>query len=195
MPARKHSTAPTPRARSGATRPGGPERSPRKADREPPAPRGFDAGEALVAAFLANERFNQKLLDLIAPATWRQFPPCSRRRNIATSFAHIHNVRCMRLKMSRKDAPVPARLDRATVTLEEARAALRESAAAMVALIRAGLRAGGRVPNCRADVVGMACASIVHEAHHRGQVAHWARELGAPISPADAVKLWEWGGG
>jgi len=42
-------------------------------------------------------------------------------------------------------------------------------------------------------VVAMTCGAMVHEAHHRGQIAHWARELGAPISPEQSLKLWEWG--
>jgi uncharacterized damage-inducible protein DinB len=36
------------------------------------------------------------------------------------------------------------------------------------------------------------CAAITHEAHHRGQICHWARELGAPITPEQQLKLWEW---
>jgi uncharacterized damage-inducible protein DinB len=145
-----------------------------------------------VSAFLVNERMNHVLLDLIAPHIWQAFPPSSRRRNIATSFAHIHNVRCMRLRMCRKDAPVPERLDRATVSMDEARRALQESARAMAELIRLGLAAGGHVPNYRPDVVALTCATIVHDAHHRGQIAPWARELGAPISAVDALRLWEW---
>ena len=52
-----------------------------------------DLGRALVEAFLTNERINQMLLDLLDPKIWRAQPPSSKRRNIATSFAHIHNVR------------------------------------------------------------------------------------------------------
>ena len=43
------------------------------------------------------------------PRIWRAFPPSSKRRNIATSFAHIHNVRCMRIKMSHSSVAVPLR--------------------------------------------------------------------------------------
>lgn len=149
-----------------------------------------DLGEALVDAFLTNEAINQKLLDLIDPKVWDSFPPCSKRRNIATSFAHVHNVRCMRLKMSAKKCP--ARLDRATVTMDQARKALAESARAMTDLIRASLEADGHVKDFRPDVVGLVCAAITHEAHHRGQICHWARELGAPLGPEDQLQLWQW---
>src|SRR5262245_60759235 len=159
-------------------------RTPR--DRKKPV----DLGAALLEAYLTNERINQSLLDLLDPAIWDAAPPCSKRRNIATSFAHIHNVRCMRLKMSAKKCP--ARLDRATVSMDQARKALAESARAMTELIAAALDAGGHVPDWRPDVVGMVCAAITHEAHHRGQICHWARELGFPLGPEQQLRLWEW---
>ena len=152
----------------------------------------IDVGAALVRAYLTSERINQTLLELLDPTIWRLSPPCSKRRNIATSFAHIHNVRCMRLKMSGRGSKIPAGLDRADVTIEQAKSALAESATAMAALIRRSLDAGGRVQECPPDVVSMAMAAISHEAHHRGQICHWARELGSPITSEQQLKLWDW---
>jgi hypothetical protein len=96
-------------------------------------------------------------LDLIRPSIWTTLPTCSHRRTIATSFAHIHNVRCMRLKASGYGPGIPARLDRATVTLAQAREALGQSAAAMVQLIERSLAAGGHVADFRPDVVALVC--------------------------------------
>jgi uncharacterized damage-inducible protein DinB len=151
-----------------------------------------DLSMALLNAWRVNERINQELLNLVAPHIWRAFPQSSKRRNIATSFAHIHNVRCMRLKMSHSSVAVPDRLDRAEITLEDARKALAASADAMARLIRLGLDSGGHVPNYRPDVVAMVCGAMVHEAHHRGQISHWCRELGVPITPEQSLMLWEW---
>lgn len=151
-----------------------------------------DLSRALLNAWRVNERINQQLLDLIAPHIWRVFPTSSKRRNIATSFAHIHNVRCMRLKMCHTSVAVPERLDRAEITPDDARKALAISADAMAALIRLGLDAGGHVPNYRPDVVAMVCGAMVHEAHHRGQISHWCRELGVPITAEQSLMLWEW---
>ena len=99
-----------------------------------------DLSRALLDAWRVNERINQELLSLVAPHIWRAFPASSKRRNIATSFAHIHNVRCMRIKMSHSSVAVPERLDRAELTPDDARKALAESAEAMAALIQAGSR-------------------------------------------------------
>jgi uncharacterized damage-inducible protein DinB len=149
-------------------------------------------GRALVEAFLTNERINQVLLDSLSPDVWRAQPPCAKRRNIATTFAHMHNVRCMRLKMSARDEHPPAKLDRAEVTVAEAKEALGQSARAMVRLIERSLADGGHVPDCRPDVVALVCVAITHDAHHRGQICHWAGQLGAPLTPEQQLLMWEW---
>jgi uncharacterized damage-inducible protein DinB len=151
-----------------------------------------DLGHALIEAYLTNERINQVLLDSLDPTIWRAQPPCSKRRNVATTFAHMHNVRCMRLAMSFKDEKPPAKLDRAEVTPGEAKEALATSAAAMVRLIEHSLAAGGHVPDFRPDVVALVCSAITHDAHHRGQICHWANQLGAPLTPEQALQMWEW---
>ena len=151
-----------------------------------------DLSRALLNAWRVNERINQELLNLVAPHIWRAFPGSSKRRNIATSFAHIHNVRCMRIKVSHGGVAMPERLDRAEISPDDARKALALSADAMAQLIRVGLDAGGHVPNYRPDVVAMVCGAMVHEAHHRGQISHWCRELGVPITAEQSLMLWEW---
>jgi uncharacterized damage-inducible protein DinB len=151
-----------------------------------------DFSRALLNAWRVNDRITHELLALVAPHIWRAFPQSSKRRNIATSFAHIHNVRCMRIKMSHSTVPVPERLDRAEITPDDARKALVESADAMAALIQLGLDAGGHVPNYHPDVVALVCYAITHEAHHRGQISHWCRELGVPITPEQSLVMWEW---
>lgn len=165
-----------------------------------PAPRGsrdrkqpVDLGRALVEAFLVNERINQVLLDMIDPKLWRAQPPCAKRRNIATTFAHIHNVRCMRLTPSAlKGDRAPAKLDRDKITIADARAGFAESAAATVRLIERSMANGGHVPDFRPDVVAFVCASINHDAYHRGQVCHWCGQLGSPITTEQSLPLWEW---
>ncbi len=151
-----------------------------------------DLGRALVEAYLTNERINQVLIDFLDPDIWRAQPPCSKRRNIATTFAHMHNVRCMRLAMSARDEKPPAKLDRAAVTPDEAREALTTSAAAMVRLIEHSIAGGGHVPDLRPDVVALVCGAITHDAHHRGQICHWANQLGSPLTPEQSLQMWEW---
>jgi uncharacterized damage-inducible protein DinB len=151
-----------------------------------------ELGRALVEVFLTNERINQVLLASLSPKVWRAQPPCSKRRNIATTFAHMHNVRCMRLKMSARNEELPAKLDRAEVTAAEAKEALAQSARAMARLIEQSLADGGHVPDYRPDVAALVCAAITHDAHHRGQICHWASQLGAPLTSEQELLMWEW---
>jgi uncharacterized damage-inducible protein DinB len=171
----------------GDTRASGPASRRDRRRQEP-----VDLGRALVEAYLTNERINQVLLDVLDPKVWRAQPPCAKRRNIATTFAHMHNVRCMRLAMSARDEGPPAKLDRAEVTPADAKAALAASARAMVRLIERSLAAGGHVADLRPDVVALVCSAITHDAHHRGQICHWASQLGSPLTPEQGLLMWEW---
>ena len=148
-----------------------------------------DLGRALVDAFLTNERINQVLLDLVEPRIWRLAPACSERRNIATTFSHMHNVRCMYARSAGYAAPL-AKLERATVTPGQARAALAASARALAEVIETACAHGGKVRGVPLDAAGFVCLALTHEAHHRGQICHWARALGAPIQGQH--RLWEW---
>ena len=167
-------------------------RAPRRTNTIGKRAKPVDLGQALIEAFLTNERINQVLIDSLRPEVWRAQPPCAKRRNIATTFAHMHNVRCMRLKMSARNKKAPPKLDRAEVTVTEAKEALGQSAQAMVHLIESCLAAGGRVPDFRPDVVALICSAITHDAHHRGQICHWASQLGAPLTPQQQLQMWEW---
>jgi uncharacterized damage-inducible protein DinB len=151
----------------------------------------FDCRRALVGAFRTNERINQTLLGLVDASIWKTVPKCATRRSIAALFAHIHNVRCMRIKHCGGGIAPPARLNRATMTIAETRRALGQSAAAMLLVIDRAMVRGGQVPGSPLDVVAMVCAAITHEAHHRGQVCHWARVLHAPIGPECQMLLWD----
>ena len=98
----------------------------------------------------------------------------------------------MRLKASARDEEPPARLDRAEVTVAEAKESLGQSARAMVRLIERSLGDGGHVSEYRPDVVALVCAAITHDAHHRGQICHWASQLGAPLTAEQQLLMWEW---
>jgi hypothetical protein len=149
-------------------------------DRRPPV----DLERALVEAFLTNERINQVLLDLLAPDIWRAQPPCSKRRNIATSFAHMHNVRCMRLKMSAREEEPPAKLDRAEVTPGDVREALGQSARAMARLIERSL---ARERRPRPRLPARCCRPRVRRDHARRASPRPDLSLGQPTrGPADA---------
>ena len=151
-----------------------------------------DLAAAIVQAFATNERINQFLLEELDPLVWDAQAPVGKGRTIRAIVAHIHNVRHMWLAVADADTQAPEKVQRDSLTLEQARTALGESARALQALLRKSLDSGGRVKDFKPDVVGFLAYAISHEAHHRGQIAMLARMLGKPLSQAATFGMWEW---
>jgi len=151
----------------------------------------FDVNKALLHSYITNEKINQFMLVGIAVETWRAEPP-SGGRPIAAIVVHMHNVRVMWLKVAAKDAKIPAQLDRHTVTVAQAKKALKQSAAALTLLLKKSLATSGKISNFKPDVGGFFGYLIAHDAHHRGQVTMLARQLGHPIPQATMFGMWEW---
>ena len=148
---------------------------------------------ALLNAFNTNDRINQYLIDSLAPAAWKAKPPDGKGRTISSIVAHMHNVRVMWLKVSAKGSAIPPQLDRATVTPVQAVRALEQSSQALSELISRALETDGRIKGFRPDVAGFLGYLIAHDAHHRGQIAMLARQLGHPLPQKITFGMWEWG--
>lgn len=152
----------------------------------------FDVGAALLQAFATNDRINQYLLAHLPDAAWRAEPPNGKGRTIAAIVAHLHNVRVMWLKTI-AGATVPAQLDRLTVTPAQAADALADSRAALLDVLATALAGDGRVKGFKPDAVGFFGYLVAHDAHHRGQIAMLARQVGYPLPQSAMFGMWEWG--
>jgi uncharacterized damage-inducible protein DinB len=137
--------------------------------------------------FAANDRMNQVLIEHLDPGAWRAKPP-GKVRPIVAIFTHMHNVRTKWVRRTAPHLKVPAQLNRAHCTPQEARAGLAESAARCTGMLAealdgsggdgAGGEGSGRIEEFRRDGlappwpvgVEMLCYMLAHEAHHRGQV-------------------------
>ncbi len=154
----------------------------------------FDCKRSLLESYGVNERINQYLLENLDDAAWNADAPGGKGRTIAAIAAHMHNVRHMWLVAAAKDKPLPDKLDRATVTKREAMRALAESAKCCTELLAAALdHPEGKVKGFKPDVVGMFAYLISHDAHHRGQIAALARQLGYSLPKQATFGMWEWG--
>jgi uncharacterized damage-inducible protein DinB len=161
--------------------------APRKRGKPP-----VDLGAALLHAFATHERVNQYLLEHLEPSIWASEAPVGKGRTIRAIVAHLHNVRHMWLVVSEPDLPAPPKVDRHSLTLDEARAALAASGRAMLELVARALENGGRVRDFKPDVAGFVGYAISHEAHHRGQICMLARLLGSPLPQNVGFGMWEW---
>jgi uncharacterized damage-inducible protein DinB len=147
---------------------------------------------ALLNALDTNNRINLYLIENLPPAAWNSKLPDGKGRTIAAIVAHMHNVRVMWLKTA-KAQDIPEQLDRATVTPAQATHTLESTRAALHKLCRQALETDGRIKGFRPDVAGFVGYLIAHDAHHRGQIAMLARQLGHPPPQKAMFGMWEWG--
>lgn len=152
-----------------------------------------DLSRAILEAWAVTAEVTRYLLETLDGTIWRADPPGGEGRTIASSFAHIHNVRRMLLVMS-KVKGAPAKLDRHRATREQARASLEKSADGIARVLEAALAlsSGGRVRGIGRDAAAFLASAVAHEAHVRGQICSAARRLGSPLSPKEQLETWEW---
>jgi uncharacterized damage-inducible protein DinB len=157
-------------------------------------------GRAAVRIFDANDRINQVLIEHLDPFAWTAKPP-GKTRTIAAIFTHMHNVRTKWVRLTAPHLKVPAQLNRAHCTPQQARAGLAESATSCAEMLAEALGdGGGRIEKFVRDgwarpwPVGpeMLCYMLSHEAHHRGQVCMLAHQLGFPLPNEVAYGIWNW---
>jgi uncharacterized damage-inducible protein DinB len=155
------------------------------------APAPLDLGASLLSALATSERITQYLLDALPAGVWRAETP-GEGRTVAAVVAHLHNVRLMWLKVAAQGARLPAQLDKAKVTLAQARKALAASHAAIAKLVAASLAGDGRIRNFPPDVGAFVAYLVAHDAHHRGQLCMLCRQLGHRLPNAVTFGMWEW---
>jgi uncharacterized damage-inducible protein DinB len=161
----------------------------------------LQTAESAAAIFAANERINLLLIEHLAPAVWTAKPAGSV-RTIAAIFTHMHNVRAKWIRLTAPHLKVPVRLNRSDCTPRQARKALMVSSSLcerMLADVEAGriqrfVRDGWARPWLAGPgmVTAMLSYMLVHEAHHRGQVALLTHQLGFPLSKEVTSKMWSW---
>ena len=172
----------------------------------PPRPpkRHNHSAQSAAQIFAANERINQLLIEHLDPAVWTAKPP-GNVRTIAAIFTHMHNVRTKWIRLTAPYLKVPGQLNRAHCTPQQARKALAQSAACCADMLADALQSGegNSAPRITKFIrdgwakpwpLGpeMLCYMLTHEAHHRGQVAMLAHQLGFPLSTNITSNMWNW---
>jgi uncharacterized damage-inducible protein DinB len=157
-------------------------------------------GQDAAKIFVVNDRMNQVLIEHLDPAAWKAKPP-GNVRTIAAIFTHMHNVRSKWIRLTAPYLQIPAQLNRARATPQQASAGLSESAAICAVMLAEAFDGGGiRVEKFWRDgwaepwPVGpeILCYMLCHEAHHRGQVCMLAHQLGFPLPKKAMSGIWNW---
>jgi uncharacterized damage-inducible protein DinB len=157
--------------------------------------------QVMVESYAVNERMNQIILEHLDPAAWRGRLSRGRGRTIAGVVAHVHNIRRKWLRLSAPHLKLPAPLDGARCTQQQAQAALVKSAALCSEMLADALCEPQRqVKSFHRDGwakpwpagAAMLTYMISHDAHHRGQVCMLAHQLGFPLPGKATAAMWSW---
>ncbi len=149
---------------------------------------------AILDVCAVNEAMNQLLLEHLPEQAWRAEPPGEKGRTVAAIFSHLHNDRLMWLKVWGKPRRLPRQTSRHTVTKKEAARALARSGKAMAEFLAAAVaRDPRRIKSNCPDAVACMSLTIVHDAHHRGQLCLLTRQLGYRLPNEAAYGIWQWG--
>jgi uncharacterized damage-inducible protein DinB len=153
----------------------------------------------LIAAWRTNHRTTTYLIENLPAELWSMNVPGVPRRTVRMIAAHIHNARCMWIKMigARHGVVVPKTVDGRRVRPKELSRALERSSEGMIRLIRLGVARGGSIPpatwqNFPTDLLHFLSYFVAHEAHHRGQLVMLARQLGHRLPLEVTGGLWQW---
>jgi len=162
-------------------------------------PADFEAGRALIAAWRTNNRVTTYLIENLPAQLWSKAIPGVPRRTVGMIAAHIHNGRCMWIKMlgAKHGIVPPRRVDMRRVRAPELLRALSRSSKGIIRLLELGIAQGGSVPraawqNFPTDVVHFLNYFVAHEGHHRGQLCLLARQLGHRLPQSVVAGLWQW---
>jgi len=162
---------------------------------------GLDLADAVAAAWKTNNRVTAFLFENLPSELWPMAVPGMSRRTVRMIAGHVHNARCMWIKMlgRRHGIRVPKSVSRHTVTRRELLPALQRSSDGILQLLELGMSEGGRIPssgvpwvNLPLDVVHFLAYFVAHEGHHRGQIVLLARQTGHRLPGEITAGLWQW---
>lgn len=149
---------------------------------------------ALIETWNIHNRIHLYMLDAIKPDALAGVS-LSKGRSVGQQFAHIHNVRLDWLKASAPELMQGVSKIEKEAAEDKARLkkSLKESGAAIAALIEKSVAANGKVKGFKPHVTAFVGYLISHESYHRGEIGIILAQSGNPLDKKTAYGMWEWG--
>lgn len=148
--------------------------------------------DQLVDTWNIHNRIQLYLLDAIAPEALRG-APAARGRSVGSMFAHIHNIRLMRIEFG--DPALSEGLSKIEKDAAEDKALLRrsldDSGRAVAALLQKGLQTG-KIKNFKPHPAAFLGYLISHESYHQGEIGIILTQTGHKLDPKIAYGMWDW---
>jgi len=156
-----------------------------------PAGRPLNLEEEFLEGFELCGRATEYLIRAVPDRLWHLPAPAGKGRTIGAIVAHIYSVRRTFAKMG--GARVGPSLDRKLIAQVHVQKALHHINGALTDLFRGALDDGRtRVKGMPRRAINMMWYLVQHDAHHRGQIATRARELGHTFASQDMARIWGW---
>ena len=135
----------------------------------------FDYHKAIFNTWKTTNRTTIFLIEHLPLDLWNEKVPGTSRKTIGMIASHIHNTRCMWIKMIDKGETVkgPFHVDPRRASHSEVIRALSRSSKTMLKLLEACIDNGGKLPSKPAwlnfpnDVVHFLAYFVAHEGHHQ----------------------------
>ena len=147
--------------------------------------------EPLLEAWRKNNAANLLLLEHVSDAQLDLDLPKS--KSIRGHFAHVVNVRRMKLKMSGRDLlDTEEKSDRHRATREALRADMNSTSEAIERLFARIEAPSSKLKATSVNAATSMAGLLVHEGSHRGQIEATLRIAGQELPAEVQLVLWDW---
>jgi uncharacterized damage-inducible protein DinB len=154
----------------------------------------YDMSDVVTEVWRTSNRVLVYFVENLPDDLWAAKVPGAPRRTVRMIVGHIHNCRCMWIKMigGKHGLAVPESVNRHKATRRQVIRALGRSGKGVEKLLRFGLTHPKKFTAFPLDASHFMSYLVAHEGHHRGQICMIARQLGQRLPDEVTVGLWQW---